>query len=89
MNALKHFGDSLGVRVRQANSSGGADASHQGMIDDMKHCIDRIKALDKTQQQHKGEQKAAPKQPAKPGAGNSFAALLGSSDSSEESDDDD
>ena len=89
LNALKHFGESLGVRVRQANSSGGADASHQGMIDDMKHCIDRIKALDKTQQQHKGEQKAAPKQPAKPGAGNSFAALLGSSDSSEESDDDD
>ena len=59
------------------------------MIDDMKHCIDRIKALDKTQQPHKGGKKAAPKHPAKPGAGNSFAALLGSSDSSDESEDDD
>ena len=61
LNALKHFGESLGVRVRQANSSGGADASHQSMIDDLKHCIDRIKALDKTQQPHKGGKKAAPK----------------------------
>ena len=75
MNAVTYFRASLNERVDRAHGGGGSDLGHQQMIEEMRQCMKRIEAIDKSQRPHKGPGNVK-KNPVASAGGNAYAAPL-------------